>query len=207
MYCGAGRGTFPTNLKNDLSDSSGCTLTGGFDPTKDLPGSYGFLVTVSDSLGQKLDVPIACKNGDCPATVMSMKPAIWPPRVMSPTFAYKWILDLSDVNVLCVDAGCKSCSTCSSSLMTISSPMTADPKLDCTKPGDICMFNSKLGIITSCPSITTWHGEPLVKAHTPQRTAGLPAWNALSLKITYSGNTLSPCGGKSWACHWDTLEQ
>jgi len=207
VYSGNGQGTFPANLKYLASDPTGCTLTGGFDPTKNIPGTYGFMVTVTDSLGQKLDVPVACKNGDCPPTNMIMTPAIWPPQVKSPAAAYKWFMDINDVNVLCKDSGCKQCSTCANIVISISSPFTADPKLDCLKPGIICLYNSKLGIFSTCPSITTWHGEPLVKAHNPQRGAGVPAWNTLEFRITYSGNQLSPCGGKTWACHWETLEQ
>jgi len=206
VYSGPGQGTFPTKLAYASSDPSGCTLTGGFDAAKDKPGAYGFIVTVTDGVGQTLDVPIACKNGDCPAN-MVMKPAIWPPRTMSPAFSYKWVMDMNDVNVLCKDAQCLSCGACSNTLMGISSPMTADAKLDCTKPGDICLFNSKLGIITSCPSVIGWHAEPLVKAHTPQRGAGKVAWNSLELTIKYSGSILNPCGNKEWTCHWDTLEK
>ena len=206
VYSGPGRGTFPGKLSYAKGDPSGCTLTGGFDPT-DAPGTYGFLVTISDTLGQQVDVPVTCQNGACPATTMTMSPAIWPPRVVSPKVQYKWLMDLSGVDVRCKNASCSHCGVCADVLMTINSPITADTNLSCLKAGDVCLYNSKFGIYSKCPTTTTWHGEPLVKAHTPQRSKGLPAWNSLELKLTYSGNLLNPCGGKTWRCHWDTLEQ
>ncbi len=207
VYTGAGRGTFPGKLTYATSDPSGCTLTGGFDPKTDPPGTYGFLVTVSDTLGQKVDVPVTCKNGDCPSSTMSMTPAIWPPRVMSPKTSYKWLMNLSGVDLLCKNVSCTHCSTCMDIVIAINGPITADANLDCLKPGDVCLYNSKFGIWSKCPGTTTWHGEPMVKVHTPQRATGLPAWNTLEMKMSYSGNTLNPCGGKTWSCHWDTLEQ
>ncbi len=204
VYTGPGRGAWPGKLNYDASDPTGCTLSGGFD-TKDAPGVYGFIVQVSDGLGQTLDVPVSCSNGACPAP-MTMSPAIWPPRVVKPGSSYKWIMDLTGVNVICKNASCTSCSVCSDVLLTIQSPFSADNILDCTKTGDICLYNSKLGLYSTCPSTTTWHGEPYVKNHNPLRASGLPGWNSLELKLTYSGNQTSPCGGKQWSCHWDTLE-
>ena len=206
VYSGSGRGTYPGKLNYLKSDPSGCTLSGGFAST-DAPGTYGFLVTVSDALGQTLDVPVTCKNGNCPSTTMTMIPAIWPPRVMSPKASYKWIMDLSGVDVRCKNASCSQCGICADILVTISPPITADPNLNCLKAGDVCLYNTKFGIYSKCPTTTTWHGEPLVKAHAPQRGKGLPAWNSLELELSYSGNKLNPCGGKTWTCHWDTLEQ
>ena len=210
FYCkvnqGAGTGVVPGNLAYDLTDATGCTLTGGFKAT-DKPGTYGFMVTVSDTLGQTLDIPIACKNGDCPSTDMVMKPAIWPPQTKLAGAAYSWTLGLKGVDVLCTDSACTKCSTCVDILMNITSPFTGDSKLDCLKPGDICLNNSTLGVISGCPSQTTWHGEPMVKTHTPARAKGLPAWNAMGLTVTYSGTKLSPCGSKKWTCQWVTLEQ
>jgi len=209
FYVGNGAGTRPSKLTYATSDPTGCTLIGGFDATKDLPGAYGFLVSVKDAVGQVKEIPIACKNGDCPTTPanVTMTPAIWPPAVKTGSLSYTWKAEAKDVNVPCKDAKCTSCGWCMNILMNTAAALTGCPSLDCTKTGHVCLDNSVLGSISKCPDVTTWKGEPRVKAHSPQRGAGLPAWATLELNLVYSGNVLSPCGGKKWICHWETLEQ
>jgi len=208
FYAGRGRGTLPSGLTQAATDTTGCTITGGFTAA-DAPGSYGFIVTVSDASGQKTDVAVVVRNGSCNNGAATLTPAEYPPRrISNPAINHDWTLKVDPVDSVCQNSGCTQCNVCLSQSAGTLLPLRTTNQLDCTLTGDLCALPSTFGTFTCPNGKSSWIGGLRLKAHTPFRSDGGPAFATFDYSVQYSGtiSSATACGNKTWKCHWEALE-
>ncbi len=206
IYQGPGEGTVPPGVTQDPNDTSGCTLSGSVSPSAK-PGSYGFIVVVSDELGQSLEVPVWYQGQLCNVGGVSLTPAASPPQVVSAGSAYSWQLAVTDLNFPCEDGGCTHCRGCLNMFLS-SGPLDPTNQLQCSNPGVVCSDCGQ-GCITNastCPGLGSMHRSVDVRDHPAIRAQGF-AWETIELTLDYTGDDLANCGPNHWECHIETLEQ
>jgi hypothetical protein len=211
FYDGPGAGTRPGGVS-----LSGCRVAGATD-ADDLPGTYGFLVTVRDACGAAVEIPIAYRHGDCNASSSSgarIDPVAWPPRVpLAAITGYGWMLATPDIDVPCHPTlGCMGprggCGWCLAIQAATRAPTLVAMDLDCANPGDVCSTITSTDAIAMCPDSIAMNREVTVRPHATLRPAGA-AWLSLTLGLQYSGPICpapSP-GNKAWSCHLEVLER
>ncbi len=205
IYQGPGEGTVPPGVTQDPNDTSGCTLSGTVSASAK-PGSYGFIVVVTDDLGQSIEVPVWYQGAPCNVAGVALTPPASPPQVVPAGSAYSWQLEVTNLNYPCEDPGCTSCRACIN-MFLMSGPLDPTAQLQCSNPGVVCS-DCGPGCITNastCPGLGSMRRSVDVRAHPPIRQGF--AWETVELTLDYTGDDLQNCGPNHWECHIETLEQ
>jgi hypothetical protein len=206
LYSGPGQGTVPAGVTQDLAaDPAGCVLAGGVAAgAGDVPGAYGFIVTVEDAAGDSIEIPVAYQGPPCDTAAATLVPGGWPPPVEPAGAPRSWQLAIADLDAIESGAVCDACM--SVSLFT-RGPLTIAPGLDCASGGDLCSdCDGCVALAAGCPGAATASRPIELRAHAPLRADGRPAWATVAIGVAYSGGSLDPCGGKNWGCHLETLQ-
>jgi hypothetical protein len=199
QYYGPGQGTVPSGIQQDPNDSTGCTLLGQPD-TSNLPGTYGFIMMVRDSLGQLVEIPVSYTHGSCNNPFFQLTPSVDALPVKPIASTYEWRVDIKNIDYY------NSFNVCRYELylMLTHAALSAGPNLSCFSPDPICVScnateQSCVNTPSTCPAVISMYHFVRIRQHTAIRPNNAPAFLSLQLRYTYSIN-------KSQSCHWDTLE-
>jgi hypothetical protein len=199
QYRGIGEGTVPSGIQVDANDSTGCTLIGLPDGSN-LPGSYGFMMIVSDSLGQLVEIPVSYKHGSCDNPFFKLTPSVDTTPVKTIGSAYEWRVDINNLDLY------RDINVCRYQfyLLLTHGPLSAASQLLCSGPETICISCNAtdqycISGSSTCPSLLSLYHFVRVRQHAAMRPNNAPAFLTLELRYTYSLN-------KSQSCHWETLE-
>lgn len=200
IYKGIGEGTQPSGVSVDTKDTTGCTLTGVPDQTN-LPGSYGFMVSIYDSLNRTIEIPVSYIHKSCHDGTITLSPSVDQTPVFKAGSEYSWDVKLIDVDAYADQGQC----VFQMYLLLKRGPLTSDASLSCGTADPICVecnattqFCSTFASTTTCPTKVTIQHAIKVKKHTPFRT-NVPGFLTLEPMYTYSVS-------KTKGCHWEVLE-
>lgn len=201
IYSGIGEGTKPSGVIVDPADSTGCTLKGTPD-TSNAPGSYGFMVSIYDSLNRTIEIPVSYPHKSCLDGTITMTPSVDTTPVQKAGEANEWKIKLTDIDAYADSSQC----IFQLYLLLKRGPLTSDPNLSCLTNDPVCvqcgdsnqnLFCPASFASTSCPTKVNIEHKIVVKKHTPFRT-NAPGFLTLEPLYTYSVN-------KTKICHWEVL--
>jgi len=209
IYQGPGEGTVPAGVWPDEDDDdSGCILLGQLEPDwGDMPGNYGFLMTVQDAVGATVEVPVVYFGDPCDTPLVTLAPT--PDDSLLATAgssgsSQSWLLNVTSMDGVSYEDACASCFTMS---VLTRNPLSIAANLDCNAQGDVCSDGTDtITYHDTCPGqdIATMRRFVNLASHDPVRDGA--GFVTMEISASYSGVSLDPCSGNQWQCHIEALE-